>query len=154
MPILEAFADENQMMRSKLISLPKNTVKLPLVEAGVSSITLNRPGLVSVIHPSTSNVSNGNRSLGYTCILSNANMATISVAPGGEVENATTYSAIGDNAANSVSIVGTKFNITAKSVTADASTTITIIGNETGGTITIPLTIKKDPTIDIITKGL
>jgi hypothetical protein len=154
MPLLEAFADENQMMRSKLITLPKNTVKLPLVEIGVSSITLIRPGLNTTITPTTSNITNGNKSAGYTCILSNSAIGTVAVAPGGDVEQQSTFSAIGDDAANSVSVVGTKFTITAKSITVDTNATITIIGNETGGTVVIPITIKKDPEIDIITSSL
>ena len=154
MPLLEAFADENQRMRSKLITLPKNTIKLPLVEVGVSSITLARPGLSSTITPTTSNISNGNKGLGYTCILSNSAIGTLSVAPGGEVQQQSSFSAIGDDAANSVSIVGTKFMLTAKSITVTTNSTITIVGNETGGTVVIPITIKKDPEIDIITSAL
>lgn len=155
MPLLEAFTDENQMMRSKLLTLPKSTVKLPLVEAGVSSITLERPGLSADITPHTSNVSNGNSELGYTLILSNSNIASISVPSSGRIDkDATQYSALGDDAANSVSIVGTKFTVRAKSITVDTPSTLTIVGNETGGTVTIPLTVKKDPEIDIITSGL
>ena len=154
MPLLEAFADENQMMRSKLITLPKNTVKLPLVEVGVSSITLIRPGVNTTITPTTSNISNGNKLMGYTCILSNSAIGTVSVAPGGNVDQESTFSAIGDDASNSVSVVGTKFIITAKSITVTTNATLTIVGNETGGTIVIPVTIKKDPEIDIITSAL
>jgi len=155
MPLLEAFTDENQMMRSKLLSLPKSTVKLPLVEAGVSAITLARPGNKATITPTTSNVANGNKELGYTCILSNSNVATLTVAAGGAVDGAgSAFTAVGDDSANSVSAVGTRFDIVAKSVTVDSATTITIVGNETGGTVTIPVTVKKDPEIAIITQGL
>ena len=155
MPLLEAFTDENQMMRSKLLSLPKSTVKLPLVEAGVSAITLSRPGNKGTITPTTANTSAGNKELGYTCILSNSNIATLVVASGGKVQGAgSAFTAVGDDSANSVSVVGTKFDIIAKSVTTDSTTTITIVGNETGGTVTIPLTVKKDPEIAIVTSAL
>ena len=59
MPLLEAFAKENQMMRYKLITLPKNTTKLPLVQAGMTSISLARPGLSTTITPTTANIANG-----------------------------------------------------------------------------------------------
>ena len=143
LPILEAFANENQMMRYKLISLPKNTVKLPLVQLGQTSIAHSRPGQQTTLTPTTVNIANGNRSMGYTCILSNSAVATIAVAPGGSVEAASTFSAIGDDSSTAVSVVGTKFIVTSKTVTVDTSTTITIVGNETGGRATINLTVKK-----------
>ena len=151
LPILEAFANENQMMRYKLISLPKNTVKLPLVQLGQTSIAHSRPGQQTTLTPTTVNIANGNRSMGYTCILSNSAVATIAVAPGGSVEAASTFSAIGDDSSTAVSVVGTKFIVTSKTVTVDTSTTITIVGNETGGSVTIPYTVSKDPELDIVT---
>ncbi len=153
MPLLEAFANENQMMRYKLISLPKNTTKLPLVQLGQSSITHSRPGMQTTLTPTTVNIANGNRAAGYTCVLSNSALATIRVAPGGAVDVESTFSAIGDDAATSVSVVGTKFIITAKTVTVDTTTTITIVGNETGGSVTIPYVVKKDPELDIVTSA-
>jgi len=138
-------------MRYKLISLPKNTTKLPLVQAGQTSISHVRPGVQTTIIPTTANIANGNRTSGYTCILSNSAIATLTVAPGGNVEQESTFSAIGDDAATSVSVVGTRFLITSKVVTVDTSTTITIVGNETGGSLTIPYTVKKDPELDIVT---
>ena len=153
MPLLEAFANENQMMRYKLISLPKNTTKLPLVQVGQTSISHSRPGLRTTLTPTTVNIANGNRSAGYTAILSNSAIASIAVAPGGGVEQESTFSAIGDDAAASVSVVGTKFIVTSKTVTVDTSTTITLIGNETGGSVSIPYTVKKDPELDIVTSA-
>ena len=152
MPLLEAFANENQMMRYKLISLPKNTTKLPLVQVGQTSVSHNRPGLSTTLTPTTV-IANGNRSAGYTCILSNSAIASISVAPGGTIDQESTFSAIGDDAASSVSVMGTKFILTSKTVTVDTSTTITIVGNETGGSVTIPYTVKKDPELDIVTSA-
>ena len=107
LPLLEAFANENQMMRYKLISLPKNTTKLPLVQVGQTSVSHTRPGLKTTLTPTTVNISNGNLGSGYTCILSNSAIASISVAPGGAVDIESTFSAIGDDAASSVSVVGT-----------------------------------------------
>ena len=92
-------------------------------------------------------------SAGYTCILSNSAIASLRVAPGGGVDQESTFSAIGDDAASSVSVVGTKFLITAKTVTVNTTTTITIVGNETGGSVTIPYTVNKDPELDIVTSA-
>ncbi len=154
MPVLEAFSNENQMMRYKLLTLPKNTTKLPLVQAGQTSITHTRPGLQTTITPTTVNISNGNLSTGYTCILSNSAIASLSVASGGQVEgSSSTFAAIGDDSSTSVSAVGTKFTVTAKTVGKTTSTTITIVGNETGGSVTIPYTVNKDPELDILTSA-
>tara|TARA_R100001079_G_scaffold109361_1_gene81835 strand:- start:688 stop:1335 length:648 start_codon:yes stop_codon:yes gene_type:complete len=153
MPLLEAFANETQMMRYKLITLPKNTTKLPLVEIGQTSINHTRPGLRTVISPTTVNLQGGNRQAGYTCILSNSAIATLAVAPGGEVDADTNFSAIGDDSATAVSVAGTRFVLTSKTVTADTTTNITIIGNETGGFVTIPYTVKRDPELDVVTSS-
>ena len=42
MPLLEAFPDETQMMRYKLVTLPKATARLPVVSVPEPSITLIR----------------------------------------------------------------------------------------------------------------
>ena len=39
MPLLEAFADENHIMRYKLVTLPKNTQKMPVINVSPGSIT-------------------------------------------------------------------------------------------------------------------
>ena len=38
MPLLEAFPDENHVMRYKLITLPKNTAKMPVLTVSPDSI--------------------------------------------------------------------------------------------------------------------
>ena len=48
MPVLEAFVDENQLMRYKLTTLPKETAKLPILE--LSNIYFYAPGLHRPIH--------------------------------------------------------------------------------------------------------
>ena len=54
MPLLEAFPDENQIMKYKLATLPRGTSKLPILEAGYASITL-RQGASLAITPQTLN---------------------------------------------------------------------------------------------------
>ena len=50
MPLLEAFPNENNIMISKLVTLPRGTSKLPVVTANVSKITLSL-GATSQINP-------------------------------------------------------------------------------------------------------
>ena len=78
MPIVEAVSDETQMMRHKLVTLPKSTTRIPRITVGTSTIIL-RNGEVSTISPNTANFAGGNSTLGYTAILSNSDVANISV---------------------------------------------------------------------------
>ncbi len=42
MPVIEAFPDETQVMKYKLLTLPRGTAKLPVLELGFSTITLKQ----------------------------------------------------------------------------------------------------------------
>ena len=44
MPLLEAFPDENHVMRYKLVTLPKNTQKMPVLNIQPASITFTAGG--------------------------------------------------------------------------------------------------------------
>ena len=49
MPLLEAFPDETQMMKYKLVTLPRDTAKMPVVTAGgVSVVTLKQTGQTTI----------------------------------------------------------------------------------------------------------
>jgi len=145
MPIVEAVPDETQMLKFKLVTLPKKVTQIPVVTVGNTNITLLAPGDQATITPNTSNFAGGNGSLGYTAILSNSDLITLQVAPGGELQNSvlpTTPRFIGDNEdAQSVAVAGYSFVITAKRQVTTKTATITIIGNETGGSTTINLTV-------------
>ena len=146
MPLVEASADESNVMRYKLVTLPKKTARIPVIQVGQSSITLTSPGQASVISPTTTNFTSGNATLGYTAILSNSDTATLQVVqPVNAGVSPTIPRFIGDSeSAQTVSAVGFSFNIIAKQqLVADSVATITIIGNETGGRVTINLTVKK-----------
>jgi hypothetical protein len=146
MPIVEAIPDETQMLKYKLITLPKKTTKIPVVNVGNTSITLSAEGDVAVISPNTSNFTGGNATLGYTAILSNSDVADLRVAPGGDIQTSVLPTAprfIGDNEdAQSVAVTGRTFEVIAKRQVTDQTATVTIIGNETGGSTTINLTVK------------
>ena len=54
MPVIEAFPDETQVMKYKLLTLPRGTAKLPILELGYSAITLKQGASLS-ISPQTLN---------------------------------------------------------------------------------------------------
>ena len=149
MPITEAIPDETQALKYKLITLPKQVTNIPVITVGNTSITLAAPGDSTVIAPNTSNFQGGNATLGYTAILSDSTVCDIQVTRA--LQNSVLPTAprfIGDNEdAQSVAVSGYEFRIVGKTqMIEDKSATVTIIGNETGGSVTINVTVKKATT--------
>lgn len=145
MPLVEASPDETQVMRYKLVTLPRGTKQMPVIALGFDNIVLQSGQTNSLpIRPTTSQGFNGSQ-FGYTAILSDSTAALI-VGTGLATNVAPTF--IGDTqSANAVVVRGLEFTITPKDVPAQISTTLTIIGNETGAAITIPLVVKPKPTV-------
>ena len=48
MSLLEAFADENQIMKYKLTTLPRGTAKLPVLDLGYTAVTLQQGASLSI----------------------------------------------------------------------------------------------------------
>jgi hypothetical protein len=140
MPVLEANPDETQVMKYKLVTLPKNTTRIPIVELGqVPSGLTQRSGEIT-LSPTTS--PGGNRSLGYTVILANKNAGDI-IGEGVTAEVGSVPVFIGDDVSATAAIAkGLSFKfIPNPSLTSTIRTTITVYGNETGGSQTIPVTV-------------
>jgi hypothetical protein len=152
MPVLEASPDETQVMKYKLVTLPKNTTRIPVVEFGVPRISVTqRSGEVS-LSPTTSPT--GNRNLGYTMILANRNAGDI-IGEGLSSDIGTVPVFIGDDVSATADIAkGLTFRfIPNPSLLSTVRTTITVYGNETGGSQTIPVTVTYDSGIRIRTTG-
>jgi hypothetical protein len=138
MPIVEALPDETLMMKYKLVTLPRGTVRIPVISVATTEITLE-PGQSFTIAPQTINFSGGNSQYGYTAILASSDAGTISAAQMAPIQSGPTVPQyIGDNeAAQTVTVVGNTFTFTASNLLMPTDTTIMIIGNETGGRVTI-----------------
>ncbi len=147
MPLLEAFPDENHVMRYKLVTLPKSTQAMPILEVAQSAVTLRRLNSVSIINPSTQNGSDD--TLGYTFILHNQSMARLRVRAGAQVSAGGTtvpFFLDEDDLPNSISVVGKSVEIRPKRLTRTQTTQLTIVGNETAATTTINLTVNRNRT--------
>jgi hypothetical protein len=144
MPITEAVPDETQALKYKLITLPKGTTRIPVISVGSTAITLTA-AQSATITPTTLNFSSANTQLGYTAILSDSKVGTLTATAAPNPISPTTPRFIGDNEdSQSVSATGLTFTLVANTFTdADRTATLTIIGNETGGSVSISLTIKK-----------
>ena len=143
MPILEAITDDSYLMKYKLLSLPKSTVKLPFIELSVTSISSAEEGTASTINVTTKN--GGNENLGYTAILLNSDVGSISgnagvpgtTSPIININSYATNQALAVTGLNSFIFTPTN-NLPTNQTT---NTRIIIIGNETGGRAELDITV-------------
>lgn len=152
MPLLEAFPDENQIMKYKLATLPRGTSKLPILEAGYASITL-RQGASLAITPQTLNYLGATSTFeagGYTATIADVRVLSNYTGVGintEEAERLNSSTTVGTNVSKTV--IGTSINLTATTVNTlfgtrtQLQTTITLIGRDSGARVTIPVTITK-----------
>ena len=139
-PITEASPDETQVLKYKLVTLPKGTTKIPKVEFGIPSISVNQNSGQVSLTPTTS--PSGNSQAGYTIILSNKNAGSL-VGTGIAAGTGTVPVFLGDEITTTAAVeTGLQFQfIPNPNITATIRTTITVYGNETGGSQTIPVTV-------------
>lgn len=141
-PVLEAFTDETQVLKYKLVTLPAGVSSIPVISLGQSSIVVDKNFRNEiVINPSTNPTNN--TTLGYTAILGNKNVGTIigeGISTNGQ---ATVPSFLGDLTSNSAQVaIGLSFRfIPNNSLIENTSTRLTVVGNETGGSVSIPVTV-------------
>lgn len=145
-PVFEPVPDETQALKYKLVTLDEGTTFIPTITISQGSITVSYTytGRV-VISPSTT-PANYNSNLGYTAILGNSAVGSLVVttqAPSVNASSGTTAVFAGDiNTANSQTLIGLEFAfIPSSNLQNTTSTTLTIIGNESGGGNTIPITV-------------
>ena len=147
MPLVEAVPDETQVMRYKLVTLPRGTKQIPVISLGFTSIVLeyNRTNAFP-IRPTTSQGLNG-ANFGYTVILYDSSAASLVGSGLPNNVSITTPAFLGDRStANAVVARGLDFTLSPKDVPSQVSTQITIIGNQTGATITVPVVVSPEPT--------
>ena len=138
-PITEASPDETQVLRYKLVTLPKGTTQIPTVKLGYPQISVNQSEGGVPLEPTTSPA--GNVNAGYTMVLADQRAGTITVTRGASGTGTTLF--LGDEITTTAQVTtGLEFRFTPNpNLTIDVSTTITVFGNETGGSQTIPVTI-------------
>jgi len=148
MPIVEAVTDENYSLRYKLLTLPKNTVRIPIIVTNPTSISIEESGQTQQVNITTTN--GGNETLGYTVTLLNSDAASLSGDGQGIANNTDPVGANEDRRSVTISTKST-FRITSKTLAdnTDISTKIIVIGNETGGRTEIDLTVTNNPEIAI-----
>ena len=139
-PITEASPDETQVLKYKLVTLPKGTKKIPKVEFGVPNISVNQTSGQVALSPTTS--PSGNSQAGYTVVLSNKNAGSV-IGEGAGAGSGTVPVFLGDEITTTAAVeTGLTFTfIPNPNITTTIKTTLTVYGNETGGSQTIPVTV-------------
>jgi len=153
MPVIQAFPNDTQIMRYKLVTLPRGTSRLPVVSLGYNTITLKQ-GASITITPQTLNYLGATSTFeanGYVATISDVRLVSSFTGTG------ITTTTVGNPGLNtttgtvlSVSQIGTSFTITGTTVNTlfgssltSLATTITVIGRDSGARITIPVNISK-----------
>jgi hypothetical protein len=157
MPVIQAFPNDTQIMRYKLVTLPRGTSRLPVISLGYNTITIKQ-GASLTITPQTLNYLGATSTFeanGYVATI--ADIRLVSSFQGTGITTTT----VGDQTLNtttgavlSKSTLGTSFTLTGTTVNTlfgssltSLSTTITVIGRDSGARITIPINIQKVSTI-------
>ena len=152
MPLLEAFPDETQIMKYKLVTLPRGTARLPILDLGYSAITLKQ-GASLAITPQTLNYLGANQTFetsGYTATIADARVLSTFNGTGVNTPAAAalnTTTTLGTNVSKTV--IGSSITLTATNVNTlfgsntSLQTTVTVVGRDSGARLTIPVTINK-----------
>ena len=153
MPLLEAFPQATQVMKYKLVTLPRGTAKMPILDLGYSSIVIKQ-GASLAVSPQTLNYTGGNQveTSGYTFTISDVRLFStfngVGVnTPQSQTLNATSTVTLGTSVSSTV--VGTTLNVRATTIntlfgnSTTLQATLTVEGRDSGARATIPVTVTK-----------
>jgi hypothetical protein len=154
LPLIEAFPDENQMMKNKLVSLPRGTTKLPLITVGLSKIVINVGGSTTV-NPETLNFQGLNstkETSGYKFTIADRRLVSNMTGLGQTTGESTSDSMnlfVQSTGAVSQTVNGTSLSLTAVNDTSlfgtaeKLLTTLYVEGMDSGARVAIPVEISK-----------
>jgi hypothetical protein len=139
-------------MKYKLLTLPRGTAKLPVLELGFTTITLKQGASLSLT-PQTLNYLGTDSTFeasGYTATIGDSRALSNFEGVGVNTSDAAdlnTTSTIGTNVSRTV--IGTTLNLTATTVntlfgtSTTLNTILTVTGRDSGARLTIPVNITK-----------
>jgi hypothetical protein len=149
MPLLEAFPQSTQVMKYKLVTLPRGTAKMPILDLGYNAIVIKQ-GASLAITPQTLNYLGGNtyETSGYTATISDVRLFSTFEGIGintPQVQALNTTTTLGTSVSKTV--VGTTINIKATTINTlfgsntSLQATLTVEGRDSGARLTIPVTV-------------
>jgi hypothetical protein len=152
MPILQAYPNDQEIMKYKLVTLPRGTAKLPIIDVGYNSISL-RQGASLSITPQTLNYLGATSTYeqsGYVATIGDVRTMSAFNGLGVNTPEATsmnTTTTIGTNVSKTV--IGTTINLSATTLNtlfgnnSTLYTTLVIVGRDSGARISVPVNITK-----------
>ena len=152
MPLLEAFPDEQQIMKYKLVTLPRGTTKMPILDLGYSAITLKQGASLAITPQTLNYLGDGQlfETSGYSATIGDIRTMSTFTATGVDTPSAQSANQTVTTGTNvSKTVVGTTINLKATTVNTlfgsnnALYTTITVTGRDSGARLTIPVTITK-----------
>ena len=153
LPIIEAFPDENNIMRHKLVTLARGTTKIATLNiSGDNNPSINK-GETFTLNPTTNNFNSLNNiaESTYLYTISDRRLFTSIIGSGGP--NATQVGQYNAGSKTSISVRGQGLSLAAINsntlfgTNTSISALITIQGVDSGAKITIPITINKDSAV-------
>lgn len=154
MPIIQAFPEANEIMKYKLITLPRGTAKLPVITVGYNTIILKQGSSLSLT-PQTLNYLGATSTYeqsGYVATIGDVRTMSAFNGVGITTANATALNATGTTTVGtnvSKTVIGTTINLTATTVNTlfgtntTLYTTLTVMGRDSGARILIPVQIQQ-----------
>jgi len=150
LPMLEAIPDDQAILKSKLVTLPRGTSAMPVVTANTAKITLSL-GSTTVVNPTTLNFS-GQSNLkepnGYIATIADRRLLSKFTATSQKGTSARVRPF--SNSAVAETAIGSSFTLTAinaQTLFGTATTLLTsliIEGRDSGARTTIPVEISKE----------
>ena len=151
-PIIEAFPDENNIMIHKLVTLPRGTTKLPILQVGSEKVTIGL-GQQNSVAPQTFNFAGVNNTVetsGYLFTIADRRLVSSFVGVGANSTAATNIPFTGERLSQTVrgeSVTLTGINSTTLFGNNNTlTTTLTITGLDSGARTTVPVTISRTVT--------
>jgi len=141
MPLIEAVPDENQVMRYKLITLNKNTTRMPILYLSLQNTELTYGGPEVPIAAQSTNA--GDTS--FTFELNDTDVAYIIPVVNGTAVLTGAAQTKQDDERTAVVVSPKEIRLQAKQLRVGKSARLTVIGNQTGVTKSITLTTLADP---------
>lgn len=152
MPIIQAYPNDQEIMKYKLITLPRGTAKIPVISVGYTNISLKQGSSLSIT-PQTLNYLGATSTFeqsGYVATIGDVRTTSAFNGVGINTPEATslnTTTTVGTNVSKTV--IGTTINITATTVNtlfgnnSVLYTTLVVEGRDSGARVSIPVQIIK-----------
>jgi len=161
MPLLEAFPDESQMMKYKLVTLPRQTAKMPVLAGPGIGPLLKIPQLSSeTITPETLNYLNGTKfePSGYSFTISDVRVSSqffgsgIATPAAQALAKQNANMTITNGTSTSQTVIGTTCTIVATGVNTLFGSnnilyaTLVVVGMDSGARASVPIQVTKTTT--------